>query len=598
MQRACFAAVLALAPACASPAKTSGGKSEEPLRETEASRGVSDPRLKDLLERHWLATMQRNPVWATRLGDRRFDDRLRDESHEARRLEHELNAKWLGEAHAIPVAALSREDAVTHELFVQMIETSLELEVCNFREWALSPRDNPVTQWNDLAEIHTVRTSSDAANLLARYRQISKAIDTDIENLLRGKNAGLVANEESAKRVIAMLDTQLATPLEKWPLVAPALSPAAAFTDEERTQLSEVVKTEIKPAIERYNTMLKKELLPIARPEARTGLAALSLGKACYQALIKNHTTLNTTAEHLHQKGREEIERINKEMVELGEKLFKTSDLARILEKLRSDNSLYFNDEREIEEKAKRALDAARARIDGYFGILPRADCVIARIPDYEAPFTTIAYYREPIPNGTKPGEYFVNVYQPKTRPRFEAEVLAFHESIPGHHLQIAIAQELEALPAFRKHRNLTVFVEGWGLYTERLADEMGLYSGDLDRMGMLSYDAWRASRLVVDTGIHAMGWSRTAAKSYMLAHTALAPNNIDNEVDRYIVSPGQALAYKTGQLELRRLRGEAERALGGKFDVKGFHDAVLGRGAVSLPILQRQVASWVETRR
>ena len=210
----------------------------------------------------------------------------------------------------------------------------------------------------------------------------------------------------------------------------------------------------------------------------------------------------------------------------------------------------------------------------------------------HEEQHSTIAYYREPPEDGSRPGRYYINTYAPETRPRYEAEALAFHEAVPGHHLQVAIGQELDGLPSFRRHAETTAFVEGWGLYAERLSDDMGLYSADLDRIGMLSYDAWRASRLVVDTGMHALAWSRSAAIEFMTAHTALGLNNIANEVDRYIGWPGQALAYKIGQLEIRRLRSEAEAALGDAFDIRRFHDAVLGHGALPLSVLGRSVAS------
>ena len=306
--------------------------------------------------------------------------------------------------------------------------------------------------------------------------------------------------------------------------------------------------------------------------------------------------------EELHRIGLEEIARINGEMTALGGTLFgrrlerkagaaQMTDVVRIL---REDKSLYYKNADEVVAGAQAALDAARRRIPDFFGRLPQADCVVARIPDYEAPFTTIAYYREPHVDGSKPGEYFINTYKPEVRPRFEMPVLSFHESIPGHHLQIAIAQELLDLPAFRRFSGSTAFVEGWGLYTERLADEMGLYASDLDRMGMLSYDAWRASRLVVDTGIHIKGWTRARAEEYMREHTALTHENIKNEVDRYISWPGQALAYKVGQLEIIRLRREAEAALGAKFDIKAFHDTVLASGAVTLPVLRDNVAAWL----
>jgi uncharacterized protein (DUF885 family) len=241
-------------------------------------------------------------------------------------------------------------------------------------------------------------------------------------------------------------------------------------------------------------------------------------------------------------------------------------------------------------ETAATVLDRARDAIPSWFGILPRARCEVVRMGDHEEKHSTIAYYRQPAVDGSRPGQYFINTYAPETRPRYEAEALAYHESIPGHHLQIAIGQELESLPEFRRHLGPTAFFEGWGLYTERLADEMGLYSGDLDRFGILSFDAWRACRLVVDTGMHALGWSRDQAIRYMAEHTALGSNNISNEVDRYIVWPGQALAYKTGQLELLRLRAETERRLGASFDFRAFHDAVLGAGAVPLRTLRQLV--------
>jgi uncharacterized protein (DUF885 family) len=210
----------------------------------------------------------------------------------------------------------------------------------------------------------------------------------------------------------------------------------------------------------------------------------------------------------------------------------------------------------------------------------------VRRIEPHEEPFSTIAYYRPAAADGSRPGIYWINTLAPETRPRYEAEALAFHEAVPGHHTQIALAQEMEDVPEFRKHTGPTAYVEGWALYTERLSEEMGLYSADLDRIGMLSFDAWRACRLVVDTGMHAMGWSRAQAIDFMLAHSALAQNNIENEVDRYISWPGQAVAYKTGQLEILRLRERAKIGSGAAFDIRAFHDAVLGSGAVALPTL------------
>lgn len=282
-------------------------------------------------------------------------------------------------------------------------------------------------------------------------------------------------------------------------------------------------------------------------------------------------------------------------MVELGEKVFGTRDRKQILQRLRTDPALYFSSRDEVAAKAESALSKAKATIPKWFGRLPKANCEVVRMEEHEEKHSTIAYYRQPAADGSRPGRYYINTSAPETRPRYEAEALAYHESIPGHHLQIAIAQELEGIPEFRKHSGVTAFVEGWGLYTERLSDEMGLYSSDLDRIGVLSYDSWRACRLVVDTGMHAMGWTRAQAIDFMLENSALAKNNVVNEVDRYIAWPGQALAYKTGQLEMTRLRQEAMARLGGRFDMRKFHDALLCNGAVPLEALRQVIHGHVE---
>jgi uncharacterized protein (DUF885 family) len=330
----------------------------------------------------------------------------------------------------------------------------------------------------------------------------------------------------------------------------------------------------------------------------REGLAGLPDGDACYRASILNHVGLQISPADLHSLGLREIARTDAKIAALGRKALGTPDLAATIARLRTDPALYFRSREEIVEAAQRALDRAKAAQGRFFSVVPKADCVMREIPSYEAPYSTIAYYRRPHYDGSKPGEYFVNTFRPETRPRYELEALTWHESIPGHHLQIALAQELEVMPAFRKLDGSTAFIEGWALYTERLAEEMGLYTADLDRLGAASYDAWRASRLVVDTGLHALGWTRAQAEAFMREHTALTEVNISNEVDRYIGWPGQALAYKVGQLEILELRGEAETALGAKFDLRGFHNAVLGAGAVTLPVLGTRVRAWIASVR
>ena len=567
----------------------------------DATAGVTDPALRDLLARHWSWSLAEEPVWATRYGDHRFDDRIADGSlahHEAR---VEKERAFLAEAQAIHPA--NEADRTTVALLADQLDTDLAGEVCSFNTWSIGAySDNPVTAWSTLADSHKVVTPKDAANLLARYRQIPGAIATTVSNLRRGAASGRIATAESIRRVIAMVDDLLATKTIGWELASPIKQahagwPAADLEAFHRG-IEAAIDGEIRAAYASYRAVLTQELLPHARGEARSGVSFVPEGAACYRTQIRAHTTLPLAAAELHQLGLDEIAKVNGEMVTLGEKLFGAHDLKAILEKLRTDPALYFTTEAEIEAKATAALAAAKAAIPEYFGALPKTDCVVHRVPDVEAPFTTIAYYREPNPDGTKPGEYMINVSSPTKRARFEAEVLAYHESIPGHHLQIALAMEEPAVPAFRRFLGSTAFVEGWALYVERLANEMGLYHGDLDRMGMLSFDAWRAARLVVDTGLHAEGWTRAQAISFMAEHTALARTNIENEVDRYIYWPGQALGYKTGQLALRRLRKKAEAALGPRFDLRAFHDAVLHGGAVTLPILDARIEAWIASRK
>jgi uncharacterized protein (DUF885 family) len=335
--------------------------------------------------------------------------------------------------------------------------------------------------------------------------------------------------------------------------------------------------------MERFAAFVREVARPLARPQDRAGLCCLPDGATLYDITLRIHTSLPLTAQAIHETGLAEVARINAETRELGGRVLGTTDLATIQARLRSDPALHFTTREDVEAKAVEALRRAEEAVPRWFGILPRTPCTVKRIEEHEEKFSTIAYYRQPATDGSRDGTYYINTYAPDTRPRYEAEALAFHEAVPGHHTQIAIAQELSGLPEFRKHTGPTAYVEGWALYTERLCNEMGLYSGDLDRIGMLSFDSWRACRLVVDTGLHALGWSRQRAIDYMLANSSLAANNIENEVDRYITWPGQATAYKTGQLEILRLRAEARARLGAAFDIKRFHDVVLGSGAVGL---------------
>jgi uncharacterized protein (DUF885 family) len=557
----------------------------------DAVAGVTDPALKAAIAEHWEYWMRWAPTWATTLGDHRYDDRLapRDAAsiERARRERDQI----IGMLDAVEVAALGDTDRVTYQLLRGRLEAEKAQDVCQFHEWLVdSAGGSLLGELSYLVESHTVKTDSDADNLVKRLGQGAQAVADTIANLRLGLAHGRVSSAEKVRRVVEQLDAELAKPVETWSMTTPAWGETYPA---QRDALASLVRDQIAPAIGRLRDFLRDELLPKAHTD-QEGLVALPDGDACYRATIQNHVGLPMTPGELHELGLSEIARTDRELAALGKTVLGTANLAATIARLRDDQALYFANREEILAFAQRSLDAAKAAIPRFFSLLPQADCVMREIPSYEAPYSTIAYYRQPHYDGSKPGEYFVNTFKPETRPRFELEALTWHESIPGHHLQIAIAQELGALPAFRKLDGSTAFVEGWALYTEWLAEEMGLYSSDLDRLGKVSYDAWRASRLVVDTGIHAKGWTRAQAEAFMREHTALTPINISNEVDRYIGWPGQALAYKVGQLEILKLRKHAEAELGARFDLKAFHAIVLGAGAVTLPVLDDRVRAWI----
>ena len=568
----------------------------------DAVAGIKDPTLKGVVADHWEYMMRWAPTWATTLGDHRYDDKLAPRDVESIKRSHSERDALIARLHDLDAQRLGDTDRVTYQLLRGRLEAEHGLDACRFHEWLVDSAGGSVLgELSYLVESHTVKTPDDARNVIARLGQGPKAIDDTIANLTIGLTTGRVSSAEKVRRVVEQLDAELAKGVDGWAMVNPKWTTSPEpdpWPDGQRdavhARLRDIVSTQIVPAVVRLRDFLRDKLMPKARTE-KEGLAGLPDGEACYRASILNHVGLPMSADELHELGLKEIARTDQEISELGKRVFGTFDLAGAIAKLRTDKKLYFSTREQILATAQKSLDRAKAAIPKYFSVLPKTDCVMREIPDYEAPFSTVAYYRQPHYDGTKPGEYFVNTYKPETRARFEMEALTWHESIPGHHLQIALAQELGALPAFRKLDGSTAYVEGWALYTERLAEEMGLYSSDLDRLGKLSFDAWRASRLVVDTGLHALGWTRAQAEEFMREHTALTEINISNEVDRYIGWPGQALAYKVGQLEIFKLRAQAEEALGSKFDLKGFHAVVLGAGAVTLPVLDDRVKAWIE---
>jgi uncharacterized protein (DUF885 family) len=554
-----------------------------------------------LAAEYWNGHLERHPITATEIGDRRFDDQLPELTPEAREREMAALRDLRARVGALPAADLPASDRVTRALLLNEIDAALAIGGCQLDDWTVDARDGLHVIFQRLPELQPVRTVAEGWTMVKRWQKMGKAIDQHSANLRRGLRAGKVATAEEVRRVLAQLDELLAKPDDKWPLRSPAAAAHDDWPSAERKAfaggIDAAIATGVRPALTRQRDMLRAEILPAARDEARAGIRNVPDGPACYAQLIRVHTSLDLSAEEIHKIGLEELARIQAEMSKVGQQALGTGSLPEIRQRLRADKKLFFSTRDEIQAAAKKALDRAQAAQSRFLRKQPRTPCVIKPIEPFEEKDAPIAYYRPAAVDGTRPGAYFVNTSEPATRARYEVEALAFHESVPGHHTQIAIAQELQGLAEFRKHAGVTAFVEGWGLYAERLADELGLYSGPLDRLGRLSFEAWRACRLVVDTGIHALGWSRSRAIAFMEESAVLAKNNVVNEVDRYIAWPGQALAYKLGEREIRRLRADAEKRLGAKFDLGAFHDVVLGGGAVSLPVLRDEIDGWIKAR-
>ncbi|MBJ8339895.1 DUF885 domain-containing protein [Antrihabitans sp. YC3-6] len=548
--------------------------------------------LRSLADEYWEALLKFRPLFATFIGDHRYDDQVDDLSVEGDAEQRETWSKLITAVAAIDPTELDETDLVTRSLLLGEL------------------RDNIIAIDERLIELRSDQMQGVHADLLITAGQLQAAepahaalavtrverlggmLDQAGERFVAGLAAGRTPARINVDRSLNQIDGYLASPIDDDPFVN--ISGPADWDGEPewRADLKVAVEQHLRPAFVRYRAVLAERLLPAARPDEQAGLQWLADGPGMYRALIALHTGLDLTAEDLHEIGRREVfDVLPAQYRELGKRQFGTDDLAEIFRHLLDDEDLRYRDRDEILANATSCLEAAQAAMGDWFGIVPKAPCVLRPIPDYLAADAPAAYYTPPAPDGSRPGEYHVNVGEPTTKGRAETASIAFHEAIPGHHLQLAIAAERDDLPAFRRLSwGHTAYVEGWALYTERLAEEMGLYRNDLDRLGMLASDSWRACRLVVDTGLHAMGWSRQQAIDFMVEHAPVGYDEIVTEIDRYIGMPGQALAYKVGQREILRLRAEAEARLGDQFDIKVFHDAVLGAATVSLPVLADRV--------
>jgi uncharacterized protein (DUF885 family) len=555
---------------------------------------MPDETLRDLAEEFWETLLEVSPSTATLLGDHRYDDRLEDLSAEA---EQEVRAKWASlreRVEAVPRGGLEADDLVTFGLLTAELDDAL----ASIDQRLIELQSDQMTGFHiELLQAVPVMAAPDeasAAMLVERFRQIPRGLEQAAERFLAGAGAGRTPAAVCVSRSANMVDGYLASSLDDDPFVN-----VGGPEGWDRAELRGVVEEEVRPAYRRMAGVLKDRLLPVARDDEHCGLSWLGDdGAAIYATLVSHHTTLDLPPDEIHAIGMAEVtEKLPAEYAEVGGRLFGLTDPAAVLDRLRTDPALRYSTGEEIMADAREAFQAAKAMMGDWFGRLPQSDCAIEEVPAFLAPDSPSAYYFPPAGDGSRGGTYYVNTHAPEDKARYETASIAFHEAIPGHHLQLAIATELTDVPRFRRFSLAnTAYVEGWGLYSERLAEDMGLYRNDMERIGMLAADSIRACRLVVDTGLHALGWTRRQAIDFMAANTPVSVEEVTVEVDRYIGMPAQALAYKLGQREILRLRESSRAQLGDRFDIRGFHDAVLTSGAVRLPILGDLVGAWVDS--
>jgi uncharacterized protein (DUF885 family) len=441
----------------------------------------------------------------------------------------------------------------------------------------------------------SVVDGASAQAYLTRLAGLAVYFDAITERYRTATGEGRLSTRVGVTRTLDQLHGHLELALDEDTLANPTVGPAVdreAFLAASRS----LVASSVRPAIARLGEFLTSLLDGRVRDDEHVGLCNVGRGAASYVVAVRRHTTTDLSPEEIHQIGLDRLAALDLEWAELGEKVLGERDVPMILDRLRNDRSLRFTDSSQIVDAVTGALERAEAARDDWFPPYRIAECTVEEIHPIEAKSAALAHYVSPATNGTRPGTHWVLTINPEEKFTYEYEALAFHESTPGHHFQVATAQTLTDLPAYRRYLDAQVcgFVEGWGLYSERLADEMGLYTSDLARLGMLSFDSLRACRLVVDTGMHFYNWSRQHAVDFMWSHTATTASNVANEIDRYIGWPGQALAYMIGRLEIHRLRDDAQRRLGDAFDVRAFHGVVLGNGAVPLDVLASMVERWI----
>ncbi len=560
-----------------------------------SAKNAATKQLYAIFDETWELGLKENPTFATFLGDKRYNDRWGDQSLAAFDRRQQYRTGILARLRKINRAQLSMTDQLNFDLFKRDLEETIEGN--RFRSYLMPVSQAGGIQTQDeLWEFISYDTVKDYEDWIARLNAFPVFIDQTIALMRRGREEKILRPRVVMERVPAQIDNQIVSDPEKSPFFAPFKKFSKDISASDHQRLRDAAKAAIAanvvPSYRKFKDYFVREYLP-ATP-ADVGISQQPDGREYYDFLARSYTTTKLTPPEIHQKGLTEVARIRGEMERIKMEIGYKGSLQDFFKHLRTDKKFFFKTPDEL-------LDAYRAltrRIDPelvkVFKTLPRTPYGVVPIPDNIAPDTTTAYYNQPAADGSRAGRYYVNLYKPEVRPKWEMMALSLHEAVPGHHLQLALQQELGEVPNFRKYGGYTAFTEGWGLYSESLGEEMGLYDDPYSKFGQLTYEMWRAVRLVVDTGLHYYKWDRQRAIDYFKENAAKTDQDIVNEIDRYISDPGQALAYKIGELKLKELRARAKQQLADRFSIREFHDVVLLSGAVPLEILEQNVNKWI----
>ena len=548
-----------------------------------------------LFDAEWERGLRENPTGATYIGDHRFDALWPDLSPAALQASHEGDKAVIAALDRFDPQALTAEDRLNRDLFRRQY-------LANIDSYEYGSQYTPISQRGGLASMHRMadvvvfRTVQDYEQWLTRISTLDRLVDQNIDLMREGVKRGQVPPRVILQRVPPQLEKQIVTDPTKSPFYEAFAKMPDSIPAAEQARLQAAARAAITRTVVPSYTKLRDYVVNDYLPRTResVGLWDTPNGVERYAELARFYTTTNLTPDEIHEIGLKEVARIRGEMMKVIAQTGFKGSFDEFLTYLRTDPKFRYTDPQQLLQAYEAMAKRVDPKLPQYFGKLPRMPYGVRPIAEQVAPDTTTAYYQGPAMDGKRAGYYYVNLYKPEERPKYEIPVLTIHEAVPGHHLQISLAQELGELPKFRRDFEATAFVEGWALYSESLGEEMGFYADPYDKFGQLTYEMWRAVRLVVDTGLHHKKWSRQQAIDYFKANAAKTELDIINETDRYIGNPGQALAYKIGELKIKQLRGEATSQLGEAFDIRAFHDVVLGSGAIPLDVLEANVRRWI----